>query len=136
MAELAFEGGCLCGSIRYTARGDSPITIHCHCLHCRGVSGAPFMTWAEFAREGFEFLQGEPRDFSPRPGVTRRFCGDCGTPLTYESEDWPEEIDVAVCTLDDPNLAQPRAHIWTVRRLEWLKFDDGLPSYPKKRGSS
>ena len=43
------EGGCLCGAVRYRVGGKTRVT-HCHCLHCRKLGGAPYVTWVEAER--------------------------------------------------------------------------------------
>lgn len=39
----------------------------------------------------------------------------------------PQTIDITVSTLDRPQLAPPRRHIWTDSRLPWLHLDEHLP---------
>ena len=34
-----FEGGCLCGAVRYRSEADPVLTAHCHCEDCRRTSG-------------------------------------------------------------------------------------------------
>jgi len=75
------------------------------------VSGAPFTTWAEFSADAISFTQGEPATISTRPGVTRGFCGRCGTQLTYRSADTPGSIDVTACSLDDPSAVRAHDHV-------------------------
>jgi hypothetical protein len=36
-----FEGGCLCGAVRFTATGQPKGVYWCHCQSCRKHSGAP-----------------------------------------------------------------------------------------------
>ena len=42
-------------------------------------------------------------------GVRRGFCAKCGSPLTYENERRPDEVDLLAGALDDPNQARPTA---------------------------
>jgi hypothetical protein len=53
--------------------------------------------------------------------------------LTFEHDDFPEEVDVTICSLDNPEAVLPKAHIWTSSRLTWIKLTDGLPSYHESR---
>ena len=41
-------GGCLCGAVRITAKGQPYRVGICHCLDCRKHHGAPFYAWAIF----------------------------------------------------------------------------------------
>jgi hypothetical protein len=127
------EGGCLCGAVRYRVGGPARRITHCHCEHCRRAGGAPFVTWVELDRWAFSFVSGEPGTFQSRPGVTRRFCPSCGTQLTYENADLPDEIDVTAGSLDDVAGVLPEDHVWCDRMLPWLKLADGLPRYRRGR---
>jgi hypothetical protein len=131
---MTLEGGCFCGAVRYRVDGEPGRVTHCHCRHCRRLSGAAFVTWAELRPEELAFTTGEPRTVESREGVTRTFCDRCGTPLTFrDAEDDPPVIDVVVCSLDEPERVQPEDHVWSGRRLPWIRLDDRLPCYPRRR---
>ena len=125
-------GGCLCGSIRYEATGQPYNVTHCHCADCRGSSGAPFVTWASFPRSGFRFTKGQPRELS-WAGRLRSFCPHCGTPLTFLARPDAEEIDVTVCSFDEPAAVTPADQIWVDDRLPRIALADNLPRYAQKR---
>ena len=36
---VPFEGGCLCGAVRYTCNAEPVFAGHCHCVDCRRSSG-------------------------------------------------------------------------------------------------
>ena len=129
------EGGCLCGEIRYRVGGDFGVT-HCHCIHCRKSSGAAFVTWVEASLSNFVWLQGQPIEFSPRPGVTRTHCSRCGSPLTYQNHESPDSIDLTAGSLDDPSELKPEDHVWFDRKLPWLQIEDDLPRYSRGRRDS
>jgi hypothetical protein len=128
------EGGCFCGAIRYEATGEPRVVTHCHCLHCRRISGAAFVTWAEFPNEQVRWTKGKPGSVESRPGVTRRFCTACGTPMTYHSTESPRTTDVVACSLDDPESVKPQDHVWASRRISWIHLGDALPQYVERRG--
>ncbi len=132
---MKLEGGCFCGAVRYEATGEPRRVTHCHCIHCRRTSGAPFVTWAEMNVSDFRWTAGEPGSCVTRPGVTRRFCTGCGTQLTYETVESPSTVDVTAASLDEPGLVTPRDHVWADRMLPWIRLDDGLPRYHTKRGT-
>jgi hypothetical protein len=91
--------------------------------------------WVTFPTGSFAFVSGEPVEFRSSARVVRGFCGGCGTPLTYASEDYPGLVDVTTCSLDDPEALPPRDETWTSHRLGWMAEVGSLPSFPRKRGS-
>lgn len=128
---MALLGGCYCGQIRYEAAGTPFHETNCHCSICRRCSGAPMVAWFSVPRAQFRILQGEPARFRS-PQAVRSFCPRCGTQLTFAHDDFPDEIDVTTCSLDDPNALPPRDHSYAGTRLDWIRLADGLPAY---RGS-
>ena len=126
------EGGCLCGAVRFVARGQPLNVTHCHCEDCRRSSGAAFVTWATFPRASFQFTRGNAREISWADRY-RSFCEQCGTPLTFRSGKDAEEIDVTVCSFDQPNAIVPADHTWGEDRLSWIHLADGLPVYRRDR---
>jgi hypothetical protein len=129
MAKTVIEGGCLCGAVRYHATGAPYNITHCHCRTCRRASGAAFVSWASFPATSFAFTFGAPTHFASSINVIRTFCQRCGTPLTYQRHDLSEEIDVTLCSLDEPEQFIPEDHTWTNSKLPWIKLADGLPHY-------
>jgi hypothetical protein len=132
MNEIAFEGGCFCEAVRYRVEAEPFNPTNCHCADCRRASGAPFVSWVSFPSAGFTFTRGRPRSFR-YAGRVRTFCGRCGTPLTFQADDSPDELDVTIGSLDHPEALAPRDHIWASDRLPWIALADDLPSYETRR---
>jgi hypothetical protein len=128
-------GGCCCGQIRYEAAGLPFAETNCHCSICRRTTGAPFVAWFSIPRSGFRFVLGEPVGFQSSAKGRRTFCAKCGTQLTFEREDLPNEIDVTTCSLDDPNTLPPKDHTYTGSQLDWVKLADRLPEHRQHRQS-
>lgn len=129
----AVEGGCFCGAIRYRATSPPDGSTICHCHSCRTAAGAPVVAWVTFPAQAFSLLCGRPAEFRSSPPVVRTFCTICGTPLTYTHAARPSEIDVTMCSLDDPEAFPPSHHIWLHDKLEWVRFGDGLPAHDETR---
>ncbi len=130
------QGGCFCGALRYETTDAASHRTNCHCSMCRRTTGAPFVAWFTVARSDFRLLQGEGTRFHSSPQATRTFCPRCGTQLTFEEEDRPEQIDVTTCSLDDPTRLAPQKHIFTRSKLPWVRLADGLPEYPASSSDS
>ena len=122
-----FEGGCLCGRMRYPA-GELPHAPHyCHCRMCQRVVGAPVVAWVNFPRTAFSFTAAEPAFYQSSPGIRRGFCPACGSSLCTIVEDRDDHVCVTIATLDDPAAIAPGYHIWTESQLPWLNLAGDLP---------
>jgi hypothetical protein len=82
----------------------------------------------------FRFTAGAPTRFRSSTHGTRSFCPACGTQLTFADDTSPDEIDLTICSLDDPAALAPADHTFAASALAWDRFpDDGLPRYPRRR---
>jgi len=127
--KASHEGGCLCGAIRYRVDGAIESVAHCHCNSCRRSAGATFVTWFTIPRTRFSWVSGIPRLFSSSPGVSREFCGVCGTELAYSKQREPATIDLTIGSLDCAAGHPADRHVWTADKLDWLRLDDCLPAH-------
>ena len=62
-------------------------------------------------------------------GVSRSFCGECGTPLAYEAEHYPGEIHIYVSVFDEPDAFPPKAHVHFAEKISWLHMDEDLKHF-------
>jgi hypothetical protein len=122
-------GGCYCGAVRYETDGEPFHETICHCADCRRIVGAASVAWFTVPRATFRFTRQEPASIRSSPAVTRRFCGVCGTSLTYESDGAPDEIDVTIASLDDAEAWPPKDHTRVRGKLRWEAVCDGLPAF-------
>ena len=115
------SGGCQCGAVRYRVQSLSKASI-CHCRMCQKAFGnffAPLTT-----AHGLQWIRKEPDYFQSSNKVTRGFCNQCGTPLTY---DWGGDIEISIGSLDDPELAPPLVQ---VNPRDKLTYADELSELP------
>ena len=120
-----YEGGCLCGQVRWRASGEPANVRLCHCRLCQRWTGAPFFARAVFRAADFAW-SGETTSWPTSPRVDRRACARCGTPLFSCPKDEPARVGVAIATCDDRHALRPTAQIWTSQKLAWLAADSGL----------
>ena len=135
--EDKLTGGCLCGAVRYEARGEPLGACHCHCEKCRRSSGSAFVTAVGFPTEAVTWIKEEPVAYRSSENASRLFCPHCGSSMAHQWLDigtmWP-----FIGTLDDPESVTPEFHIFTKEQLSWVKLDDGLPCHltfaPTRKG--
>ncbi len=117
-------GGCLCGKVRFEARGEPLRVGVCHCLDCRKFHGAPFWAAAKFAHENVS-IHGETHDYQ-----CRHFCPHCGSSVFAKTD---EDVEIYLGALDEPNLFTPSYELWTIRRESWLSPIEGATQYERDR---
>ena len=126
---MIHQGGCLCGAVRFEARGE-PINVRiCHCRNCQKAMGSPYFARALFAPSALR-VQGETARFASSDRIERVFCPKCGTRLFSWRRDG-SAAGVALATFDDRNAFAPTDHIWVSEKLDWVRLDDRLTQYPE-----
>lgn len=130
---MKLQGGCFCGAVRYEAEGEPFNSTLCHCTDCRKTSGAPALAWFSVRRDELRWIGAEPQLFRSSAHALRGFCPSCGASLAFLDDEWPDEIDIATASLNDPELVPPRDHTFVHSRLSWMDLRDGLPEYQRTR---
>ncbi len=128
MSEETHTGGCLCGAVRYEIRARFLQTTLCHCEDCRKASGAPVVAWSFFPTGSLIWTKGHPKVIR-HAERERRFCGDCGSPLTFFDPSIPELFEANTNTLDDPASYSPVDQCWVCDELPWTAQMHELPRF-------
>lgn len=104
----------------------------CHCRDCQLAHGAPLVGWIAVKKANFAITADEPASYLAPGGSRRDFCGTCGTPLFFVNEEMlPGIVDVASVTLDDPDIALPRAQVQVAERCKWLEKLPEIPEFQR-----
>ncbi|GAB5468011.1 MAG: hypothetical protein Kilf2KO_10410 [Rhodospirillales bacterium] len=103
-----FQGGCLCGEIRYSATGRATFPHLCSCSQCRKWSGAPTVAWFEVPLEGlvWDGPGGAPKFFQSSEKSRRGSCPTCGSALCVLDEGY-DKASLTIASLDDPDSVVP-----------------------------
>ena len=123
------EGRCLCGDVAYDAGGEANWSSHCHCRSCRRHAGSAVATFVSFKASEFRLTKGQLSDYASSPGVTRSFCGRCGTPVAFRAAAFPGEIHLYLGTLDRPEDYPATVQVHCAERLPWLSVDEHLAKF-------
>jgi hypothetical protein len=125
MAEESVDGGCYCGAIRFRAKGAPKSQAMCYCDTCRRAVGAQSVAWVTFDVVDVLFTTADPARFRTDTGAWRTFCAQCGSSLTYESDERPGDIDITTGSLDRPQDYGPTKGVFVDERLPWDRTDLG-----------
>lgn len=114
-------GGCGCGAVRFEARGAPKFIARCHCRDCRKATAAAYSTWVGWADEQIEWSGEERALYASSDDVSRGFCADCGTPLSYQGVNWPGETHLLIGAFDEEERFTPNGDVFDKEKLAWVK---------------
>jgi len=122
------SGGCQCGAVRYRIRLPFRSAGVCHCRMCQKAFGNWGAALVSVPEVSLTWTRGKPALFRSSPIVARGFCRDCGTPLLMK-EDGDPNFEIAIGTLDDPELAPPTSQVGIESELSWFAKIAHLPRH-------
>ncbi|NVJ96705.1 MAG: GFA family protein [Alphaproteobacteria bacterium] len=122
---------CLCGAVKAEIVTSPKWVAHCHCPSCQKATSAAFATYAGFDAAAVNFTAEAPKAYKSSPGVKRRFCPKCGSPVSFEGETWPGEIHLHTGFIDEADDLEPTGHVYTRTQKPWVKLADKLPTFEK-----
>lgn len=133
---VAIEGGCRCGAVRYRVKADKlPNVYACHCLDCQTWSGSAFSLQFIVPEDALEvtgkpFLYERISDDGERTS-RQRGCSTCITRVYNTNTRRPGLAAVRAGTLDRSDELTIVAHIWTKRKLKGIDIPADVPSWPE-----
>jgi hypothetical protein len=132
---MGLHGSCLCGGVRYEIVGPLGEVVNCHCSMCRKATGAAFRTRAAVATSDFHWRAGADLvvRYPSSAGEERTFCRVCGATLVTLFREQPDELGLALGTLDDDPGVRASAHLFVASKAPWFEIDDHLPCFAEGR---
>ena len=133
MNEVAVEGRCTCGHVRFRMTG-RPLFVHCcHCRWCQRETGSAFVINAMTEADRVELLSGTPEvvltpsNSGKGQKITR--CPHCRIALWSNYAGSGDAVRfVRVGTLEDPDRYPPEIHIFTASKQPWVVLPPDTPA--------
>jgi hypothetical protein len=125
-----FDGGCLCGRVRYRLSGPLSDVVSCHCRQCRRTSGHyAAMTSVPMAR--FELTHDDDglAWYRSSDHARRGFCRHCGSNLFWKP-DGEDRIAVAGGSVDGPLGVETALHIFCAEKGDYYDIDPDAEQKP------
>lgn len=128
-----FQGGCLCGAVRYESASEPVAVMECHCRDCQKSTGGAGTVAVIVPAPAFKVTQGTPKGYTVTGDsggkVTRFFCPDCGSQL-YSTPQGPIVV-VKAGTMDDPSWIRIGGALYVGSAQPWAHIDRSLPCFDK-----
>jgi hypothetical protein len=130
-------GGCLCGQLRYEARGAPDGMGFCYCADCRKASGSGFIPFMGFAASVLTITGRAHQFHSPamRGGsATRNSCPDCGGLVFGGIHGVHDSHTIYAGSLDDASHFKPTLAIFVRDKPDWVAMLEGLTVFETMPG--
>jgi hypothetical protein len=124
MSETIYTGGCQCGAVRFRLEGQPGEPSICHCRMCQKAFGAFYAPLVGVGEARFVWTRGAPKMFRSSNHVSRGFCGNCGTPLSFDA---PEGLGLAIGAFDEPGRLPPVVQFGIEAKIGFVDHLHELP---------
>jgi hypothetical protein len=119
------EGACLCGSVRYRAKGSPKRVTACHCTFCQRRTGGALSVHVWYNDKSLEFIGDQMGSYEHRSDENDRwlrlhFCPKCATTVALTIERMPDVYLLTGGTLDDPKSLEIEVHSWMRSSPPWM----------------
>lgn len=133
------EGGCLCGSVRYTSDAEPALIVNCYCRTCRKNSGSTHSYNVGLPAGSVTVTGDTATHYEDHSGASgqpflRHFCSRCGSHFMSEGPAYDGVVFIKAGTLDDPSGAVPHTHIWVEEKLDWVALPGSDAQFPQNPG--
>ncbi len=122
MSDKITRGSCLCGNVKYEAKGElRPIAL-CHCTQCRKASG--HYTAATAAPNDRLTITGNSLQWYHSSDYAERgFCSICGSSLFFRPFE-KNRTAIFAGSIDGPTGLKLEAQIWTDSKGDYYELPD------------
>jgi hypothetical protein len=127
-----YTGGCLCGALRYEARGEPSYQGYCFCRDCRKASGSGFIPFLMFPADSVRFAGDTKHSIvrSLRGGdAVRNHCASCGSLVFGGIVGKDTAHTIYGGSLDEPALFHPAIAIFTRDKPDWVLMPPALEAF-------
>jgi len=126
---MTTKGHCFCKHTRFEFEGNTTWECYCHCDDCRRNCAAPVVAWLGMPLKHFKWTGLAPSTYKSDDGVSRHFCGKCGSPMGFEADHYPGGMHLYAASLENPDDFKPTFHVNYSSKLPWLEMEDDLTKY-------
>ena len=132
-----FEGGCLCGAVRYRCEAQPFWSANCHCREYQKLSGAPFVSAFSVRAESVS-ITGETaawfRDSAAGHQVQTHHCARCGARVWAQSAGGTGHVNLFAATLDDPSVFVAISNVYLSEAAGRIEPPAARFNFPKMPG--
>jgi len=128
-------GGCGCGAVKFEISAPLSGAAYCHCTRCQRRTGTAVQASAKIEPGSFTLVSGHEqlRDWSPPDGLSKTFCGECGSAVFARDVDSGEVSIVRMAAIDGDPGVRPAARQFVAYAAPWEPIpDDGLPRFDER----
>jgi hypothetical protein len=117
--KLPWDGGCLCGQIRFRITAPPLLTIACHCTGCQKLTASAYSLSIAVPSEGFAVTQGETAIGGLHGANRQLYCPHCKNWMFTHAHGLDFFVNIRATMLDAHEWYVPYVEVRTAEKLPW-----------------
>jgi hypothetical protein len=117
--KLPWDGGCLCGRIRFRVSAPPLLTMACHCTGCRKLTASAYSLSIAVPSEGFAVTQGETAVGGLHGPNRQLYCPYCKNWMFTHAHGLDFFVNIRATMLDAHEWYVPYVEVHTAQKLPW-----------------
>lgn len=128
--KLPWDGGCLCGDVRFRVTAAPLMTMACHCRGCQKLTASAFSLSIAIPAEGFTVTKGQTTLGGLHGPHRQNYCPRCKSWLSTNPHGMDAFVNVRATMLDNNGWVVPFIETGTVEKIGWATTPASR-SYPQ-----
>src|SRR5262249_20164395 len=109
------------------------VQLICHCRDCQRASGSAFSALLAVPSDRLKFRGNELKYHAVKADsgrtIQRRFCSECGSPVSFHRPETPAVEFLQAASLDDPSTFHPSCEVWVASADAWHPLGAGTQKF-------
>ena len=134
--KLPWDGGCMCGQIRFRVSVPPLLTMACHCTGCQKLTASAYSLSIAVPSEGFTTTRGKPVPGGMHGPHGQLYCPSCKNWIFTRPQGMDWFVNVRATMLDDHSWYSPFIETYTSEKLPWATTTavHSFPTQPDLEG--
>jgi hypothetical protein len=116
---LPWEGGCMCGEVRFRVSAPPLLAVACHCTGCQKLSASAYSLSLVVPIGGFVVLRGEPVMGGMHGPHRQLYCPRCKNWMFTHPQGLDFLVNIRATMLDEHDWYAPFVEVHTCEKFLW-----------------
>jgi hypothetical protein len=134
--KLPWDGGCLCGQVRFRVSAAPLLAMACHCSGCQRLTASAFSLTLAIPADGLALLAGATGIGGVHGPHRQEYCPHCKSWLFTRPQGLDFMVNVRATMLDDHAWFAPFVETYTSEKLPWAQTParHSFATFPEEGG--
>ena len=134
--KLPWDGGCLCGHVRFRISAAPLLSLACHCAGCQRLTASAFSMSLAIPADALELTQGATVIGGLQGPHRQEYCPQCKSWMFTRPQGLDFMVNARATMLDEHGWFEPFVETYTSEKLPWVRTParHSFATFPEEGG--